>query len=533
MNVYSTGYLRNNDSGCSLKCMHQKHASVSTRDSSNERIISHINFLLVSLLFVLLAACGDSARGADSADEVVDSTAVEQVVTIYFAGTLMDDTMWDPVDPLNSNAFTLPETVATLHYYQKVGQVYPNQQGEPFPNHQGKYHTKVMVEGMPAIVRPSLWNEKSQKAKEKVLPVAEKEECKGKCIILNLVGYSRGAVSTMHFVHRIFKGYDLEYAAIRDKIKKVNILAFDPVPGYQAMSKKYFTLPHGIEYLGIYAEDERTSLFEPVFPNQSISLDIANPPFDFFTVPGSHETLVGNTRRNGHRWNFFGSAFGYNEFDDWGLSRVSSALKRVASEILGSSDWGHVRFGEPVRTNPVEEEYYPYLNLHWYYGSKDINLHQETFNKGINQIYGHQDYKVMRSFSTLGVLLSSWYWNFGQGWRCYAAGLFWTQYNPRCVYFGQMGTVSGDEIGAANGALPHVTAAAPINTKDGDSGNYLIWDLIRERGSLDVDGDFVDYMDDNCPTAYNPDQVDVCNSCIDTDMDGYSDEATDNCPLVD
>jgi hypothetical protein len=43
-----------------------------------------------------------------------------------------------------------------------------------------------------------------------------------------------------------------------------------------------------------------------------------------------------------------------------------------------------------------------------------------------------------------------------------------------------------------------------------DTGEYAIWDLLARRGSLDVDGDLVDYHDDNCPVTFNPGQGNIC-----------------------
>ena len=45
-----------------------------------------------------------------------------------------------------------------------------------------------------------------------------------------------------------------------------------------------------------------------------------------------------------------------------------------------------------------------------------------------------------------------------------------------------------------------------LNEIDGD---FVIWDLLRVHGGFDVDGDLVDYNDDNCPTVPNPDQADA------------------------
>jgi hypothetical protein len=50
-----------------------------------------------------------------------------------------------------------------------------------------------------------------------------------------------------------------------------------------------------------------------------------------------------------------------------------------------------------------------------------------------------------------------------------------------------------------------VRGALPLNEIDGD---FVLWDLLQQYGSLDVDDDLVDFSDDNCPTVPNPDQTD-------------------------
>jgi hypothetical protein len=449
-----------------------------------------------------------------------------QTVTIYFAGTTMDSTMWRH----SSSPFARPETVSTLHHFQKVAPEYPN-------------HHKGFVDGFQMIgaVLPD-WELNFMKADHILYPVTHHCAEEEPCITLNLVGFSRGAVSTIHFAHRI--DTSPLYEGIKSKIKKINILVFDPVPGDMSMHQDNFTLPDSVEFLGFYAEDERSVLFTPVFPNAAENQIY---PADYFVVPGSHETMVGNTRRNGHGWYPWPSNL-LNDFDYKNLGHVSRALKIVATELLGSSDWGHVRFA------PDSD---PDLNLDWYAGETDVAMLWEKFSAEIDDIYAYPavEYDKMHNYS-FDVFLEAWG---GFGPACWLAvgGFF---HNPRCAYFGsEMGgsrlppplllptpATNSELLGNANGGIYAVPNVQLLNDKPGE--NYVVWEnLIATRGSLDVDADLVDYSDDNCPVTANSDQSDVdadhvgdvCDICTDTDFDEYgnpnfvSNECpADNCPDV-
>jgi hypothetical protein len=469
-----------------------------------------MKFTTVVLLFLLVLVTTAAAQ-----DKPPDLT-----VTIYFAGTTMDSTMWDP----SSSPFGRPETVATLHRFHRTTPDYPN-------------HYKGFVDGFEGLnaALPD-WGLNFLRAEQILESVAHL--CSGQCVTLNLVGFSRGAISAMHFSHRIHTS--LEHEEVKAKIKKTNILVFDPVPGDTRMHEGNFTLADGVEFLGFYAEDERSALFAPVFPNAG-----ANPmyPVEYFTVPGSHETTVGNTRKNGHGW-YIWPLDGLNGFDTDGLEHVSLALRIVATEIMGSSDWGHVRF----MADPD-----PDLNLDWYAGATDIAVLQENFDTEVDDIYAYPaaDYDKMHDYS-YDVALEAWG---GIVAGCWLTG-FLGPYpdDPRCAYYGPaMGTgwpwpiVTNPELlGNANGSFNHVTDAQPLSTRTG--ANYLVWDnLIATRGMLDVDADLVDYSEDNCPVTANTNQSDIdtddvgdaCDLCTDTDLDSFGDPgfasntcATDNCPNI-
>jgi hypothetical protein len=434
--------------------------------------------------------------------------AADQTMTIYFSGTTMNGSMWQA----SSSPFARPETVATLHYLQKAGVDYPG-------------HHKGIVNGPPLLAE---WNKKFGEAVALLTPVLS--TCTGKCITLNLVGFSRGAVSTMHMAHHI--SANPAYTHIKDKIKKINILAFDPVPGDALMQAGVFNLAPNVEYLGIYSVDERSALFAPVLPNPPLADDPSNPLMAFFTVPGSHETMVGNTLINGHR---------FSSRDDVNLVHVSSTLKIIATEILGSSDWGHVRFAPDTD---------PDLDLDWYKAETDIGVLRQRFVDKLNAIYASplpaNYYQGMHNHS-YDIFLEAWS---ESDKFCWTAG-FGTQHRPRCAYFrpyffypnGYTGLLGFSDWAIVNEEFSF--PAPQLRVKF--DGEYSAWQLIAEHGSLDVDADFIDYSEDNCPVIANGDQLDadsddigdVCDSCTDTDADGFGNPgfaantcAEDNCPLI-
>lgn len=186
-----------------------------------------------------------------------------------------------------SSAFGRPETVATLHHFQQV---------------ESDEHYKGIVDGFSGIemVNPN-WDNSSTSALEKLEPIFEQLSC-SKCITLNLMGFSRGAVSTMYLAHQL--STDPTHSALNEKIEKINIFVFDPVPGAPILSSANFNLPSNVaNFVGFYSEDERTNLFSPVFPKPtSIDGSLATR-VHLFSVPGSHETMVGSIKKDGHAHN--------------------------------------------------------------------------------------------------------------------------------------------------------------------------------------------------------------------------------------
>ena len=476
--------------------------------------------LILVLVGLTIYSCDSSS--VDRAEKAA-ALADNEVVTIYFAGSTGTSTMWTP----KLSRFGRSETVATLHHFQK------DNTDSNFSNHH-----KIIIQGLDALLIPIVndWNKKWDEAYNALLPILD--ECEGECITLNLVGFSRGGVSAMHFATQIAK-----HDNFKGRIEKFNILVFDPVPGDISVKSKYFNLPANTEYYGFYAVDERSSGFAPVFPYRGSP---ANPLINFFKVPGSHETMVGSIKTDGHTHNFSDA----NEDED--LAHLSHTLKIVATEMLGSSDWGHVRFRQPNMDNDVEKDNFAELELDWYKSDTnqtDTNLSvlKEKFSSEMDAIYDYDGYGDMRLYSYIDLII------FGdvlQG--CGSEG-------ERCVYYQ---TDEWEEDCTYKFAVPCIDCdctldlvntnlddenlnlfLSPLNTKEKDLNNpelteeYKIWNLIRYRGSLDVDADMIDYSEDNCPETNNPDQADIDGDGLgdvcdpDDDNDGVLDES-DICPYT-
>lgn len=124
---------------------------------------------------------------------------------------------------------------------------------------------------------------------------------------VNFVGWSRGAAAAIEAANRI---YDLQKAEKKkrkkhrgradwaktpfEQIKEINICAIDPVAGFGSTHAKNTTLcPLVKNYLGIYALDERSYGFSPIFPQKSPK---SKTNMQFMFEPGHHCTVAGGDK---------------------------------------------------------------------------------------------------------------------------------------------------------------------------------------------------------------------------------------------
>lgn len=429
-----------------------------------------------------------------------DAQAADHVVTVYFAGTMMDEGDWYP----GNTDFNRAETVASLHKYQITG----------LNQHKTFVNGFTLFDGG-AGPSTAQWDGKWRQAadyikNEVVAKYPNANADKSPDIILNIVGFSRGGVSTMMLADALWT--DLDYEAVNDRIKTTNIIAFDPVPGVLDLDDRLqqsLFLEFVDRFIGFYAHDERSLLFGPVIP---FHFGASGTQYNFL-VPGSHETMVGSTVTDGHR--------GLIK-DDGRLAHVSWVLKVFAFEMLGASDWGHVRFEEGLFSE----------SLDWEYADQTLDDLRDYFGKEIEAVYDPGTnwlYEGMRWWS-FDLFTESWQTWFGVT-TCYKVPTFapWLVHNSRCARSMKFALKTSDPF--------KYRATRPLRVMEDDlddlmplneidlAGNqdFTIWRIIEEEGSLDVDADGVDYNEDNCPATYNPDQKDADGDDIGDACDEFTD----------
>ncbi|WP_144311497.1 hypothetical protein [Desulfonatronospira thiodismutans] len=188
--------------------------------------------------------------------------------------------------------------------------------------------------------------------------------------IVNLVGWSRGAVTCLRIANRIFD--DLKYQV------KINILAVDPVPGGTTeVTYDMKMIPPNVQYyLAIIALDDDRKNFQPIDrteiicpePGAVINLKkyrggedkhkIHNPPSNpplppsihFLPFPGNHSTVVGAFKK-------------LSEVDPGSLA-VSDMVRHISKNFL--SYHGTV-FSQSYMDDPIQNvedilHYYKIIN---------------------------------------------------------------------------------------------------------------------------------------------------------------------------
>ena len=200
-------------------------------------------------------------------------------------------------------------------------------------------------------------------------------------VIVNIAGQSRGGMSAIRFAGELAEFDEGDPGnpnpTFDNRVAWINVISTDPVwdenasctlPGQSYGPEDYTRWHHYVlgdkvrNYIGIYAEDERASDFWPVLPH----FDAPGTTREtILTVPGSHQTLVGNHQRDGHRPKKWLPGF-QNAFlvwwvpptwrplhisesgIDWGTEsdwqQLQYALTYLVLDLYGSDEFGFTEF---------------------------------------------------------------------------------------------------------------------------------------------------------------------------------------------
>lgn len=340
-----------------------------------------------------------------------DTTAGSSVVTIYFCGTGITQKWWNAYDAHNWNGttgFWSSELVSSLYKEQ-------NTSPKSIKYIVDGIGTGVNILGydLVAFAFPSLKsNPRGWRTclKEGTDHIDEALKLLPGNITLNIVGFSRGGVLAMWLAQKMEK---------EKRILAINLLVFEPVPGDKKVPEKIYTLGEKVKsFVGFYASDERTGMFEPVIP------DFESPSTKVWMLrmPGSHETLVGNIQKDGHSIDFETTAEVYVPE----LLSVSWVTKVVSMEILKSKDWGHVQFKRG-----------------WHEEETPLDSLKSRFLKQFNTMNSYGQYSYMRSVPFVPMNIYAYGTQGLRGTGCFRCNLFdmaaKNYNNIRCAYIAHDG----------------------------------------------------------------------------------------------
>jgi hypothetical protein len=339
-------------------------------------MLRRVKYLLISAFFisilVLMSACGNGGGNQDGSNKVlglgndtVSARGYDKVLTIYFAGTK---------NTIDGGAFKDEELLSTLYADDNSYPVIVSD----LPGKYTKYKFFVDGIGTPASLplcvlsqaEPTIgcrtYTHCLDEAKEAIAAVLTRSDGP---ILLNLVGFSRGGVLTMMIAHWVstFASSD---------VKKINILAYDPVPGSPIGDPigrwgENFKLSDIVnQYVGVYARDERSYRFEPIIPDYDSSVvgDM------LVALRGAHETIVGNLEIDGH-------ADVLLAIHDGRLKNHSNISRAIAERLLTGQEWGEVSFKQSVFTGDPKTNFLSYVDGMYNYPSvKYWDMHWTTFD---------------------------------------------------------------------------------------------------------------------------------------------------------
>ncbi len=322
-------------------------------------------------------------------------------------------------------------------------------------------------------------------------------------VTVNLLGNSRGAISSMWFLKSIENGFEEDQL---NKITAINMIAMDPVAGVwmtldlygdlNAIGADTFIMSERLtNFVGIYATDERSQNFGALVPTTNEKTNAL-----MYQVRGSHETLVGNQQKNGHSV----KAGFLNESDEsLVLKSVNDLVGVTAVELLKGAAWG---------SNTFDPQLYDTL---YPGGHIDEASNRDDFFWHIDGMQlSDVDWELMRQTTFYPFFLyESYRAEIGYGcWGFLATGLLTGKHNePRCLLYveeSDSGTVELHQRGLDENSI--------VKEIGNDISKPELWTEIQLMAHGDDDGDRVINAEDNCPTVANTDQKDY-------DKDGEGD----------
>jgi hypothetical protein len=223
----------------------------------------------------------------------------ERIFTVYFLGTGIS------ADDYNSSHYWDGETVATLGKVKQLGTDHIDylivdgpggdgrRIGERFVHFEqyvlqskgGMIGTGVLENIANVIAVMKLKNE-NPKLNDLVsrLKGEIQDRNLGNIAKVNVVGFSRGAVSAIVFARELERDVDFKNVA-------VNIFAIDPVAG-PGWTKDVFHLSTNVyDFVGAYAQNEYSTFFEAIVPVVTPGNHVTR--ITYLSFPGKHGSLAG------------------------------------------------------------------------------------------------------------------------------------------------------------------------------------------------------------------------------------------------
>lgn len=464
---------------------------------------------------------------------VQSSWAVEHVITMYFGGTSLPQTAFNP----EVNEYDSPSLIASLHRYHNKDpatqhKIYVAGVGAPEtsagvpPYHcdpsGGKLSDAFVQKTLPHanICRP--WQLTVELAlldfQSTVKNNVFDTYLPGDTITLNVVGHSRGAIAAMWALNKGMTYGDPygDMASLHNDgvLTRINLILIDPVPGMgmltdddAAIGRPGYTDVNEIgwdnfhlgawltKFVAIYAADERSNRFSGLFPFITSATESV-----IFSVRGAHQTVVGNLWQGGHApVNYPLDCIGTLSCDRKdkyaGLQVINDIVALTIVELFKSPEWGSLSYWQGANfegkllLDPFDED-------NPYQGRMKAFLGKVSAMNGFE--YLKTIYSKIRTSSYFAWLpipgppLESW-----DGDSCDRIGLTGTVHT-RCM----------ERVLSSGHAKNGLSYMDDIPALGIELGTTRAWDMIRVMGFGDDDGDGKANPDDNCPAKFNPDQAD-------------------------